>query len=54
MKRTIIYRVVAKTGPFVSVWVASKKEAEKIMKKVSQDIIFGNDTYYIEKAEIAL
>ncbi len=47
---TTIYRVVDTEGPFVSVWVATRKEAEAILKKVSKDIIFGGDTYKIEKS----
>ena len=48
----IIYRVVAKQGPFVSKWVTTLAKAKKIKKNVENSIIFGGDEYIIEKAEL--
>ena len=54
MKYYIIYRVVAESGPFVSAWVSTRKQAEEIMQKVQKSIIFGSDKYRIEESSILL
>lgn len=48
----IIYRVVGETGPFISKWVTSLKEAKEIKRGVEKSIIFGGTKYFIEKAEL--
>lgn len=50
----IIYRVIAKQGPFVSKWVTTLAEAKKIKKGVENSIIFGGDEYIIEKSELKI
>ena len=50
----IIYRVIAKHGPFVSKWVTTLTEAKKIKKNVENNIIFGGDDYIIEKSELKI
>ena len=51
-KEMIIYRVVGETGPFISKWVTSLKEAKEIKRGVEKSIIFGGTKYFIEKAEL--
>jgi len=54
MKYYIIYRVVGETGPFVSAWVTTKKQAKEIMDNLKDNPIFGGDKYHIEESSILL
>ena len=54
MKYYIIYRVVGETGPFVSAWVTTKKQAKEIMENLKDNPIFGGDKYRIEENSILL
>ena len=56
MKYVFIYRVKAKRGPYVSAWVATKKQARAILKNVVDNPIFGGpaDMFEIEESSMLI
>ena len=52
---TIIYRIVADQGPYVSKWFTSKSKCRKLLQRLQTDkglqIFFGED-FHIEEAEL--
>ena len=57
MKRILIYRVVAKKGPFVSPYYFNKKDAQRHLDRLLKDeaakMFFGTE-YEIQTNELAM